>query len=44
MKAIGFNESRGKLVLGRTTISNLNQWVAIITKYLNDKVIVIESH
>jgi hypothetical protein len=42
MKAVGFVESRGKLTLGRSASKNdIEQWLAIIVKYLNDKVIVV---
>jgi len=41
MKAIGFVESRGKLVLGRVTKKDIESWLAIIVEYLNDKVIVV---
>lgn len=44
MKEIGFVEKQGKLVLGRVTKSEITQWLEIIVKYLNDKVIVVQSN
>lgn len=44
MKSIGFAEKQGKFVLGRVTKSDIEQWLEIIVKYLNDKVIVVQSN
>lgn len=45
MKAIGFVESRGKLQLGRgVSKKDIEQWLEIIVKYVNDKVIVVQAH
>jgi hypothetical protein len=43
MKAIGFVEQKGQLVLGRVTKTSIQEWLQVITKYLNDKVIVVPS-
>lgn len=44
MKAIGFVEQRGTLTLGRVTKTSIQEWLAIIISYLNDKVIVVQAN
>ena len=44
MKAIGFVESRGQLTLGRVSKSDVQQWLEIVVKYLEDKVIVVQAN